>query len=84
MKGNGGETRVSRKEPVCNMLVLVGGGCTNNIPQSCVLVKEEDNTPFCRKNTRVGVRLVTMKTPKYGQEGIRASPTQKVAQVYLH
>ena len=43
-------------EPVCN--VLIGEGCASKIPQSCVLVKEEDDSPFCRKNTRVGVRLV--------------------------
>jgi len=46
-----------------------------------VLVKEEDDSAFCRKNTRVGVRLVTTERPEYGQEGIRASPTQKVAQL---
>ena len=62
------------------MPVLVGGGCASKIPQSCVLVKEEEeDTPFCRKNTRIGVRLVTMETPEYGQQGIRASPNQKVA-----
>ena len=59
----------------------VGEGYASKIPQPCVLVKEEDDSPFCGKKTRVGVRLVTMKTPKYGQEGIRASPTQKVAEL---
>ena len=62
--------------------MLVGGGCAYKIPQSCVLVKEEDDPLFCRKNTRVGVRLVPMETPEYGQEGIRVSPTQKVAQLW--
>ena len=28
------------------------------------MVKEEDITPFCRKNTRVGVRSVAMETPE--------------------
>ena len=45
------------------------------------MVKEEDVTPLCRKNTKVGVRLVATETPEYGQEGIRASPTQKVAEL---
>ena len=36
---------------------------------------------FCRKNTRLGERLVTTETPEYGQEGTRASPAQKVAQL---
>ena len=43
------------------------------------MVKEEDVTPLCRKNTKVGVRLVATETPEYGQEGIRASATQKDA-----
>ena len=38
-------------------------------------------TPFCRKNTRVGVRLVAMETPEYGHEGIRTTATQKEAQL---
>jgi len=80
MKGSGGETRVTRKEPVCNVPVLVGGGCASKVPQSSVLEKEDD-APFCRKNTRVGVRLFSMETPMYGQESIRASSTQKVAQL---
>ena len=63
------------------MPVLVGEGCASKIPQSCVLVKEEDNSPFCRKNTRVGVRLVAVETPEYGHEGIRATATQKEAQL---
>ena len=67
-------------EPACNVPVLVGEGCASKIPQSCVLVKEEDDSSFCRKNTRVGVRLVAMKTPEYGHEGIRATATQKEAQ----
>ena len=63
------------------MPTLVGEGCASKTPQSCVLVKEEDDIPFCRKNTRVGMRLVAMETPEYGQEGIKAYPTQKVAQL---
>ena len=68
-------------EPVCNVPVLVGEGCASEIPQSCVLVKEEDDSPFCRKNMKVGVRLVAMETPEYGHEGIRAAATQKEAQL---
>lgn len=49
---------------VCNMPVLVGGGCPSKIPQTCALLKEEDDMPFCRKNKKVGVRLVTMDTPE--------------------
>lgn len=60
------------------MPVLVGGGCASKI---CTLVKEEDNTPLCRKNTRAAVRLVATETPEHGQESIRAYPTQKVAQL---
>ena len=67
--------------PVCNVPVLVGEGCAGKIPQSCVLVEKEDDSPFCRKNTRVGVRLVAMETPEYGHEGIRATATQKEAQL---
>ena len=77
MKGSGGETRVTRKEPVCNVPVLVGGGCAYKIPQSCVLVKEEDDPLFCRKNTRVGVRLVAVETPEYGRESIRVLPLKR-------
>jgi len=81
VKRGGGVTGVSRKEPVCNLSVLVGGECTSKIPQSCAMVKEEEDSPYCRKNTRVGVRLVAMESPEYGQEGIRASPTQKEPQL---
>ena len=42
---------------------------------SLVLVKEEDDSPFCRKNTRVGVRLVAIETLECGHEGIRATAT---------
>jgi len=52
--GLGGVTGVISTEPVCNMPVLVGEGCASKIPQSSVLVKEEENSPFCRKNMRVG------------------------------
>ena len=67
-------------KPVCNVPVLVGGGCASRILQSYVLVKEENNSPFCRKNTSVGVRLVAVQTPEYGHEGIRATATPKEAQ----
>jgi len=67
--------------PVCNVPVLVGEGCAGKIPQSCVLVEKEDDSPFCRKNTRVGVRLVAMETPEYGREGIRATAAPKEAQL---
>ena len=63
------------------MLMLVGGGCASNTPQSCALLKEEDDFPFRRKNRRPGVRLVATEAPGYGQVGIRATPTQKVAQL---
>ena len=81
MKGGGGVTGVIKTEPVYSMPVLVGEGCTSKIPQPCVLVKEEDDSPFCRKNTSVGVRLVAMETPEYGHEGSRATATQKEAQL---
>lgn len=63
------------------MPVLVGEGCASKIPPSCVLVKKEDDSPFCTKNTRVGVRLVAVETPEYGRESIRATATQKEAQL---
>ena len=63
------------------MPVLVGGGCASKIPQSRALVKEENNSPFCRKTTRVGVRLVAVETPVYGQDGIRATASQKDTQL---
>lgn len=63
------------------MPVLVGEECASKTLQSCVWVKDEDDIPLCRKDTRVGGRLVTVETPEYGQEGIRASPSQKVAQL---
>ncbi|XP_040404947.1 uncharacterized protein LOC121065888 isoform X2 [Cygnus olor] len=81
MKGVGGETRVARKEPECNIPVLLVEECASKTLQSCVLVKEEDDITLYRKDTRVGERLVTMETSEYGQEGIRASPAQKVAQL---
>ena len=79
MNGAGGVTGVTRTEPVCNVPVLVGERCASKIPQSCVL--NEEDSPFCRKNTRVGVRLVAMETPEYGHEGIRATATPKEAQL---
>lgn len=74
------ETGVTRKEPECNMSMLVGEGCASKISQSCVL-KEKDDIPFCRKSVRFRVRLVTMDTPEYGQESIRLSPSLKMAQL---
>ena len=66
---------------MCNVPVRVGEGCASKIPQSCVLVKEEDDSPFCLKNTRVGVRLVAVETPECGHEGLRATATPKEAQL---
>ena len=79
--GGWGINGVTRTEPICNIPLLEGEECANKIPQSCVLVKEEDNSPFCKRNTRVGVRLVATEASEYGQKGIRAYPTQKVAQL---
>ena len=79
--GGWGINGVTRTEPICNIPLLEGEECANKIPQSCVLVKEEDNSPFCKRNTRVGVRLVAVKTPEYGHEHIRATVTQKEAQL---
>ena len=59
----------------------VGEGYASKIPQPCVLVKEEDDSPFCGKKTRVGVRLVAMETHEYGHEGIRTTATQKEVQL---
>eukprot|EP00076_Gallus_gallus_P031631 XP_024997169.1 syntaxin-4-like [Gallus gallus] len=42
---------------------------------------EEDDSPFCLKNTRVGVRLVAVETPECGHEGLRATATPKKAQL---
>jgi len=81
MKSGGGVTGVIRMELVGNVPVLVGEERASKISQSCVLVKEKDDSPFCRKNTRVGVRLVAMETPEYGHECIRATATQKEAQL---
>ena len=81
MKSGGGVTGVIRMELVGNVPVLVGEERASKISQSCVLVKEKDDSPFCRKNTSVGVRLVAMETPEYGHEGSRATATQKEAQL---
>ena len=62
MKGSGGETRVTQKEPECNMPVLGGEECASKTLQSCVLVKDKDDIAICRKDTRFGERLVTMKS----------------------
>lgn len=59
------------------MPVLVGEGCASKIPPSCVLVKKEDDSPFCTKNTRVGVRLVAVETPEYGRESIGLLPLKR-------
>ena len=49
--------------------------------QPGVLVKEEDESASCTKNTRVGTRLVAVETPEYGHEGIRATAAPKEAQL---
>ena len=41
------------------------------------MVKEEDNSPFCRKNTR----CEATETPGCGHEGIRPTATQKEVQL---
>ena len=61
--------------------MLVGEGCASKISRSCVLVNEEDDSPFCRKNTRVGGRLVAVETREYGHEGLRATATRKEARL---
>ena len=61
------------------MPVLVGEGCASKIPQSCVLAKDKNDSPFCRKNTRVGGRLVAVETREYGHEDTRTTATQKEA-----
>jgi len=81
MKSGGGVTGVIRMELVGNVPVLVGEERASKISQSCVLVKEKDDSPFCRKNTRVGVRLMAMETREYGHESIRTTVTQKEAQL---
>ena len=40
-------------------------------------MEEEDDSPLCRKNTRVGVRLVAVETPECGHEGTRVTATRK-------
>lgn len=84
MKGGGGVTGITRKKPVCNVPVLLGGRCASKIPQSRALVEED--SPFCRENTRVGVILVAVETLEYGQEGIKGFSHSKggSAQVFLH
>lgn len=79
--GGWDETRITRKDPECNKPVFVGEECASKIPQLCVLVKEDDDTAFYRKNMRVSARLVTMETSEYGEEGVRASATQNVVQI---
>ena len=44
-------------------------------------MKEEGDSPFCRKNTSGGVRLVAMETPEYGCEGIGTTATPKETQL---
>ena len=44
-------------------------------------MKEEDDSPFCGKNTRIGVRLVAVETPECGHESLRATATPKEAQL---
>ena len=77
MKGGGCVTGVTNTEPERNVPVLEGEGCACKTPWSCALVKEEDDSSLCRKNTRVGVRLVAVETPECGHEGIRVTATRK-------
>ena len=77
MKGGGGVTGVTNTEPERNVPVLEGEGCACKTPWSCALVKEEDDSPLCRKNTRAGMRLVAVETPECGDEGIRVTATRK-------
>ena len=49
MKGGGGRTGVTRKEPECNMPVLVGEECASKTLQSCMLVNDEDDITFLQE-----------------------------------
>ena len=77
MKGGGGVTGVTNIEPERNVPVLEEEGCACKTPWSCVLVKEEDDSPLCRKNARTGMRLVAVETPECGDEGIGVTATHK-------
>ena len=77
MKGGGGVTGVTNAEPERNVPVLEEEGCACKTPWSCALVKEEDNSPLCSKNTRAGMRLVAVETPECGDEGIGVTATHK-------
>ncbi len=81
MKGGGGVTGVTNTEPERNVPVLEGEGCACKTPWSCVLVKEEDDSPLCRKNARTGMRLVAVETPECGDEGIRVTATLKETKI---
>ena len=85
MKGGGGVTGVTNMEPERNIPVLEEEGCACKTPWSCALVKEEDNSPLCRRNTRAGMRLVAVETPECGDEGIKVTATRKQTKLrYLY
>ena len=77
MKGGGGVTGVTNMEPERNVPVLEEEGCACETPWSCALVKEEDDSCLCSKNTRAGMMLVAVETPECGDEGIRVTATHK-------
>ena len=77
MKGGGGVTGVTNTESERNVPVLEEEGCACKTPWSCALVKEEDDSPLCRKNMRAGMRLVAVETPVCGHERIRVTATCK-------
>ena len=77
MKGGGGVTGVTNTEPERNVPVPEGEVCACKAPWSCALVKEEDDSPLCRKNMRAGMRLVAVETPECAHEGIRVTTTHK-------
>ena len=66
MKGGGGVTGVTNTESERNVPVLEEEGCACKTPWSCALVKEEDDSPLCRKTMRAGMRLVAVETPECG------------------
>ena len=85
MKGGGGVTGVTNTEPECNVPVLEGEGCACKTPWSCALVKEDDDSPLCRKNMRAGMRLVAVEAPECCHEGIRVTATCKETELrYLY
>ena len=61
MKEGGSVTGVTNIKPECNIPVLEEEGCACKTPWSCALVKKEDDSCLCRKNTRAGMRLVAVE-----------------------